>query len=379
MGKIMTASVKSPREHYLDNLRWIAMLLGVLVHASTLGAFGLIDNVTTISSMFRMALFFMISGYLGAMLLQRKKVSEFLIGRMRNLLIPLIAATVLLNPITIWLMFQYLDGSPSWPRVLSVFSGTDPELGVHIVWHMHLWFLLSLIFFVLLGSLLRHSISNFSNLVEEKLFNSRTSIKLIPTLVLVFGVFVSLTLMAFLRIIQNFIGEVPWLVRVTFQYVPFYLIGMLLFNSPKLLERVREADYILGGVILSAYFLARYGSEFVSCGGVFVMVSLIAVRIWVCFFFLGLGFRFLNMENRFTSLMSRSIYTIYIFHFLILYGVATAVSPLFEITPVTYWVVVILTLAFSLLLHVFLIERSPFLSFVFNGRKLSNKEIRIRA
>lgn len=279
MGKIMTASVKSPREHYLDNLRWIAMLLGVLVHASTLGAFGLIDNVTTISSMFRMALFFMISGYLGAMLLQRKKVSEFLIGRMRNLLIPLIAATVLLNPITIWLMFQYLDGSPSWPRVLSVFSGTDPELGVHIVWHMHLWFLLSLIFFVLLGSLLRHSISNFSNLVEEKLFNSRTSIKLIPTLVLVFGVFVSLTLMAFLRIIQNFIGEVPWLVRVTFQYVPFYLIGMLLFNSPKLLERVREADYILGGVILSAYFLARYGSEFVSCGGVFVMVSLIAVRI----------------------------------------------------------------------------------------------------
>lgn len=95
--------------------------------------------------------------------------------------------------------------------------------------------------------------------------------------------------------------------------------------------------------------------------------------------FLGLGFRFLNMENRFTSLMSRSIYTIYIFHFLILYGVATAVSPLFEITPVTYWVVVILTLAFSLLLHVFLIERSPFLSFVFNGRKLSNKEIRIRA
>lgn len=356
-----------PREHYLDNLRWIAMLIGVFVHASTLEDFGVIDNITFVSSLFRMALFFLISGYLGALLLDKKGAFNFLVGRIYNLFIPLVTGTVLLNTLTLWLMFQYIDQKPSWTRVYAVFSGHEQLLDVHVVWHLHLWFLVSLMCFVCMAALIGQIVRRAALLVEKYLTQSYAAHRFAPVLVLVAGVGLSMTLIVIVKVVELVVGDLPWLVRITAQYAPFYVIGMMLFSSPKLFKRLRQTSYILGIFVLSSYFLVRQG-DMENSGGVLHIATLIAVRFWVSFFVLDIGFRFLNKSNRFTALLSSSIYTVYIFHFFVLYVIGVTVFSIIQLNALMYWVLVATTIIVCLFMHYALIDRFSVLKLFFNGR-----------
>ena len=359
----------SERAHYLDNLRWMAMLLGVFVHASTLGNFGLIDYVTLVSNVFRMALFFIISGYLGAMLLQRQNVLEFWAGRFRNLAIPFAAALLLLNPLTIWLMFQYADGKPSLARVLSVFQGQEQGLQMIVVWHMHLWFLISLMCFVTLAPLLGPLPRLVAQWAERELLLTPLRRRLTPLVVILGSLILSLGLLATLRALSTLIGPEPWLVRVTIQYMPFYILGLVLYHTPTLFARLRQTDYALGAVILSLFIVLQ--SQYLNLPGAnrLSFAALMALRFWMCFFLLDIGYRFFNRSGTLTQLLSASIYTVYLFHFLILYVVALAVGQILAQSSLFYVVVVCLSIGLALALHFMVIARNSWLQLLFNGRK----------
>src|SRR6185503_10344572 len=77
------------RAHHLDFLRGSMMLLGVVVHAShadyDLGSY---EPIRFLSGSFRMACFFIISGYFSAAMLARYPAGDFLRRRLLALGVP---------------------------------------------------------------------------------------------------------------------------------------------------------------------------------------------------------------------------------------------------------------------------------------------------
>ena len=138
------------RYHEMDALRAVAMLLGIVLHASLF----LIPNpiwpiqdayaqstpvvhnpyIYLISAIhgFRMQLFFLISGFFTALLWQRRGLRRVVEHRLERIALPLALGGLTIVPITIWLI-EMADFNPMhWP----------------LVWLdglIHLWFLLYLL------------------------------------------------------------------------------------------------------------------------------------------------------------------------------------------------------------------------------------------
>lgn len=158
------------RLHYLDNIRAIAMLLGVVLHASMGYSLLLQDGwvvvdtessrivdyiIFTIHS-FRMPLFFLVAGFFTCMLIQQRGVSGLLKNRALRVGLPFIIFFPLLTAMVFGVVYYAA-------AVLVVESGPinaiklimqNPEMGQDQsmpIRTMHLWFLYYLIIFYLLA------------------------------------------------------------------------------------------------------------------------------------------------------------------------------------------------------------------------------------
>ena len=109
------ASVPPRRWHDLDALRAFAMLLGIGLHAAlsfyptvwpvtdiTADADGYFDEFVLAVHGFRMPLFFLLSGFVTALLWRRRGLRNLLGHRMRRLVVPFILAVVLIAPTVTW-------------------------------------------------------------------------------------------------------------------------------------------------------------------------------------------------------------------------------------------------------------------------------------
>lgn len=355
------------REHYLDNLRWMAMLLGVFVHTSKIENFGLLDQVAEVSNLFRMALFFLISGYLGALLLKKNNTTNFLKGRLTNLSIPLMAGIFLLNPITFWLMYEYIDGKPSIDRVLSIYSsGTEQRFkDIIVIWHLHLWFLFSLIFYVAMAALVKNPISIAGSHIENYLSNNQRIIKITGLISITLITTASVGLILAFKGIETVTGDLPWIIRITLQYTPFYITGMLLYHSPTYFKSIKNTNYTLGALVIISYVYFNHYSE----NSILSTITLICARAWICFFMLDIGYRFLNIKNKATALLSESIYTVYIFHFIIIYLISVTIFTNINISIAIFMAISTATIITCLGIHIYIIRKSYVAQYIFNGRK----------
>lgn len=146
------------RLHALDAVRAGALLLGIVLHATM--SFFFVVPARDVSQgaapavaffvihTFRMTLFYVIAGFFGRLLLDRRGVRSFVKDRSRRVLVPLGAGWVILAPLTIaavaWgLTRTFPEGDP---------SGAAAPRGVPLV---HLWFLYYLAIFYLLALVLR--------------------------------------------------------------------------------------------------------------------------------------------------------------------------------------------------------------------------------
>src|SRR5688572_18745518 len=117
------------RLHYLDFTRGVMMLLGVVVHASHADYdLGRYEWLRFFSGSFRMACFFVISGYFAPMLLERQGTRAFLSKRLVMLGVPALFAVLVLNPPAIAAIWTYFGTAP---------VPSEPTIN----WHVHVWFL----------------------------------------------------------------------------------------------------------------------------------------------------------------------------------------------------------------------------------------------
>lgn len=162
---------RATRIHYLDNLRALAMLLGVFLHAGLAyakpaqsiwlatdrGSSVAVDAAIWFIHLFRMALFFLISGYFAKVVIERKGVKSFLWNRTVRLVFPfLLFYPFLLAAMTGCIIFglTYVKEPAGLLGLISAAAKDPSQQGKSPPWStMHLWFLYYLVFFSVLAAL----------------------------------------------------------------------------------------------------------------------------------------------------------------------------------------------------------------------------------
>jgi peptidoglycan/LPS O-acetylase OafA/YrhL len=167
----MPPAATPERIHYLDNLRALAMLLGVFLHgafayAAPAQSFWLatdsessvvIDATIWFIHLFRMSLFFLLAGYFAHLMIERKAIVGFLSNRALRLAVPFVLCYPILL-IAMTLVFGFSLSYQTTPSGLMGLIAEAQRKGVvaseGTQWRtMHLWFLYYLIFFSLLAAL----------------------------------------------------------------------------------------------------------------------------------------------------------------------------------------------------------------------------------
>tara|TARA_B100000700_G_scaffold41969_1_gene42925 strand:+ start:7677 stop:8849 length:1173 start_codon:yes stop_codon:yes gene_type:complete len=164
------------RFHYIDDLRGLALLLGVVFHAAL--AYGpyfhnmwlsvdankhvLFDYLAMWTHLFRMPLFFVIAGFCAAILVTKRGNGHFIRNRSKRVLLPF----VIFLPLTLLVLFQLMvwgvefsDHPP--PLVNLLMAVKEPQINT-----MHLWFLWYLMQFCALFWLLNKNQRLISKLLE---------------------------------------------------------------------------------------------------------------------------------------------------------------------------------------------------------------------
>ncbi|MCW7471596.1 acyltransferase family protein [Leptospira kanakyensis] len=148
---------------YLDNLRSFALLLGIVFHAAIVYAaeikYAIQDtNRSDILSYFcywihsyRMPMFYMISGFFSALVLEKKGTKFYLEARFKRVLIPTIFGLIFLAPIQYYLTERLKTNTLELLPFLDYFFTKD-----HFQ-HSHIWFLVDLFCFSILYTLIPKS------------------------------------------------------------------------------------------------------------------------------------------------------------------------------------------------------------------------------
>ena len=309
----------SKRIGSLDALRAIMMLLGIVLHASESYSvagdhFWPKDPYTTslffnyLSSfihIFRMPIFFMISGFFGAMLFYRRGVKPMVIQRAKRIVLPFAVFLLLLHPI-IYYAYDTLVNAFEWKHsIVGTFSWL-PTIPYH------LWFLYYLIwitFFTVGLALLLQRNEGFRKVIgnaflwlfqRQWLFLLSLSILLFVLLVWMWDYWVS-TPLTFQPNVKIFVF-----------YLVFYLIGWLLFvrqESLKIIKRYGVAYALIGFLAYTIKFILRDHFGDVAYGGLNTIIG--------CFLILGITGVFLSFfehNSKNWRYLSDASYWVYLIH-----------------------------------------------------------------
>lgn len=361
------------RLYYLDALRSFCMLYGVFVHTGAfLGADG-IDLIGQVSKYFRMDTFFLVSGFLVALVAARTSVPQVLRKRSVALLVPLVSMVVLFNPLTNWLIHLRHAG----PMPLSVFlfeGGWRSPAGAEASWLLHLWFLISLWVYVMLFPLLA-AIVRFGA-VQRGL----AALGRLPGEVLILGVALGIAAAGVaLRVVSNglvepLLGGTPfeWVALATLLHLPYFTLGVLLHASRPFFERMHRVSLLTIGLGLLLVFLeGRLGAGLSRGAGVILdIVARAILTTGLVAGLLALSRRLVSDDSRIVALLINSIYTVYLFHYMVIYALGLLLLGFVPAGPVYYLILTPVVILLLLLFHRHVIARVPLLRFLFNGKPM---------
>jgi glucan biosynthesis protein C len=364
------------RIYHLDAVRCFCMLFGLMVHGSTIGSGGLFDVIKATSEHFRMAAFFLVSGYFGAMVASRSTLGAFWRNRSRTVLIPLFAGLVLLNPITNWLI-HWFHGDPmsisqwvegGWRRPV------NPPAQAN--WHLHLWFLFSLFAYALFTPALLSAGRGLLNLGWV-----RWLLKDRPLSPLILAIGTALLTVALRAAHDRFLhlpGHHPlhFVVMATLIYFPFFGLGLLAFLSNDLFASLHRMPLLSLAVFGGLYYAwPQLGAGLpwaAERAGYFLVRAGFMLLVVMCV--MSLARRLVTRGSPLLTMLTDSVYTFYIFHFLAIYSIAVVAQMFTSNLYVIFAAILIIGYPLLLALHQKVVTRSPFLLWLWNGKPLKGRK-----
>lgn len=368
-----TGAPKSQRFFHLDALRAALMFWGILVHASTVEKSKFFRACAELSGLVRMEAFFVISGFLAYMLLKKYGAKVTVKKRLLAIGLPFVTALLLLNPVTNYLVFCYHNPPVSFMDYLQG-KGTHHGVGP-MNWHLHLWFLLALFIYSILSPFIARAVDSFIDPEPKRRQNVRRHAREFSGLkFLMMGMTVCVlcigSRVAFETIKPMLSGEMHFVVRSIGNFLPFYALGMVLFASPSLRAIFSKAHWIQ--VILSCGLLLglrqwsggdpnRIQEVLILAAQTYVAVCLSSLLFWI-------AEKCVRKESPVARMLSEAAYSVYLFHFVVLYLAAFALRPWIGDHLALLVVISAVTFVTTLCLHQFVIRKIPVLELLFNGK-----------
>lgn len=350
-AKSVQAGPADGRIHYLDNLRALAMILGVVLHAGLAYAEPaqevwlatdsqssvVIDVSIWFIHLFRMGLFYLLSGYFAALLVKRKSVKKFLVNRGIRIALPMILffpflAGAMMLVIIAALSMEYekrgLMGLIARTIEAGPSAGGDSTDQGTLGW-MHLWFLYYLLIFSLLAALC----TRWPSIRFDWLFKRRWLMMLAPLVLAPSVAWVGVPLPA----AESF---VPVLWPLGF-YGLFYWAGWQLFGRESSLDKLRPYVWLilLGSLLLYVpYYLylpelsidvAIARKTTLPAAPLFIESILTAyLSVSLTIVSLLLGQRFLSSYSGWMRFVADASYWVYLVHLPIVLLLQTLLVPL---------------------------------------------------
>ena len=299
--------MKTERKPYLDNIRWITVLLVVIYHVGYLfngvGVLGGIPDAKNLPAWdgylyvvypWFMVLLFLVSGMCARYALEQKTIRQFLRERRDRLLVPGTLGLCLVHWTTGWMNIYLAGATDLMPKPLlypiAVLSGVGP-----------LWFIQLLFVYSLLLALLRK--------LERKDRIWRLG-------AWANGIVICLLFLVIWGAAQ--ILNAPVITTYRFGiYFAAYLLGYYVFSHESVQHTVGKMAvpmgilWVLGAAVYTVYY---YGSNYTSdeClkslwTNLYLWIAVLAA--------LGCGNRFLDRETRVTRYLSRASFGVYILHY----------------------------------------------------------------
>ena len=343
---------QKPRIYYIDNLRVFLIGLVVLLHFNiTYGAPGdwyynesesgipeiipqAMFNAT--NQAFFMGMFFFISAFFAAASLKRKPPSSFLKGRLVRLGIPLLVFYFILNPLTVYIKLNLIQGvgHSFWELLLNKRAwGVGP-----------MWFVLTLLVFTVLYLLARKFKTKIRLGFPKTwaILLSALFVALLQFLIRVklpvgwsmpitgwqFPFFVQYIFMLFFGVVAF---ENNWLESITFKmgkywflfaqvlvFIGFPVVFMFIGNAPE-----KGLDMFMGGLYWENLSYA-------------IWEQLVGFSMIIGLF--GLFKHYFNKQGKFAKALSGGAYSVYFFHPPIIVGLS-AIFLSFQINQLAKFVI----------------------------------------
>lgn len=357
------------RKHYIDNLRWIILLILIPYHTSMAwNVWGepnyiffegnkSISSIIVFFSPYFMPLLFVLAGVSTKFALQKRTNKEYIIERVKRLFVPFLFGTIFLMPVMAYIADKFnCSYNGGFFHHYEIFftkytdlTGADGGFSVG-----QFWFLLYLLIISIV------SVGIFT-LIRKVNFKPQKEIPF--WLVLVLGLPLPL-LSEWFSIGGKSLAE----------YTYLFLIGYYVFADEKIISKAEKNGWLLFGIglvttILNVYLFIWADKEFVLLNTVTKYLS-----EWVMIIALiGLAKKYLDFKGKVSNYMNKRSFLFYIYHFI---WVVLFQYILYDVVESQIWVLFTGTVLLSYLATFVCCEisiRIPFLCFL-TGTKYSSKK-----
>ncbi len=299
------------RRHYIDNLRWMILLILIPYHAAMAwNVWGepnyinfegnrLISSIVVFFSPYFMPLLFVLSGIGTRFALRKRSTGEYIAERVKRLLPPFVFGTIVLMPVMTYIADRFNCGyEGGFFRHYAVFftrftdlTGADGGFSFG-----QFWFLLYLLVISILSALILSLIKKADS----------ESGKAIPFWsILLLGL--PLPLLSELLSIGG---------KSLAEYIYLFLLGYFVFSNEDTIAKAEKNCWLLSGAGLAAAVLNVY--LFLWSGKNYDLLNTAAkyVSEWVMIIALiGLAKRYLNFTGKVSGYMGAKSFLFYTYHF----------------------------------------------------------------
>lgn len=300
------------RKYYIDNLRWIMILLLIPYHASMAwNTWGepnyiyfennrMISSVVVFLSPYFMPLLFLIAGISTSFALQKRTVGQYIMERSEKLLLPFVFGTILIMPFMAYIADKFNYGyEGNLFRHYAVFftrftdlTGSDGGFSVGQFWFILYLFLISLV-----------SVGIIS--LQRKILPKK-------------AIAAPLTLIYFLGLPLPFFSKLLSISGKSLaEYTYLFLIGYYIFSNNDVINKIENYKWIFLCIGLTATIFNIY--LFLWADTQYPLINMTAKFISEWFMIialLGIGKSYLNFNGKVSNYMSQRSYMFYIFHFI---------------------------------------------------------------
>ncbi|WP_416398283.1 acyltransferase family protein [Allohahella sp. A8] len=359
------------RLFYLDAMRGILMMLGVVLHSAQVfnpeKSWLVYSDQTSIFAehliaavhLFRMPAFFVVSGFFCMLTMGRYGITGFLKLRIQRILVPLIATGLTFN------VFQtVILNRTGWANI------NFEEFLLEGAWVSHLWFLNYLLIYFLLACGLQWVLQK-SKMSRERGSTSTNSDRLLLIILMLLPLY-TIGLRAAGKLGLPLYWDLAGIIQgYNFcYYFQFFLVGLWLQTQPDIMKSFSQTRSRLFAVIFPIAAIANLmtpdeGGAIALIADEYAHMLLVWCSVILCF---NLFYSFTNRPSRLFRYLADAAYSVYLVHHLIVILLAIVLIELAASAPVAMPTLIVLTFILSLLIHSQIIQRSKLLTYAFNGK-----------